>query len=290
MKPRDYCCCAIPLVNAGIYTTLTEQFVLAIVAGTLSIATPSIVGASTPSVAKVVFAILCYVAAAVQVLGLVGVMKERPITYKRYAALNMFITIAIFSVAAVWIILSATGHNKAKANCQSEFFTSDDTTSLSDTLCNIFPWVDVGVMGGIWLLLGIVQTYLCFITSSYGKGQRLDHEKYDSMYDPTRPLTSDIAVSHRSEPWETSNQNLSRGLDNVHSRGDSVTSMDTVMADKPSQFSDNPYGANTYPPSVPGQAYTQSPGPTPHATEYYSSGYGAGMGAPDPTQAHPGRS
>jgi hypothetical protein len=40
MKPRDYCCCAIPVVNFGIYLTLTEQFVLGIVAGTLSVATP----------------------------------------------------------------------------------------------------------------------------------------------------------------------------------------------------------------------------------------------------------
>lgn len=41
MKPRDYCCCAIPIVNAGIYTALVEQFVLGLLAGTLSIATPS---------------------------------------------------------------------------------------------------------------------------------------------------------------------------------------------------------------------------------------------------------
>lgn len=41
MKPRDYCCCAIPIVNAGIYATLLEQFTLGIVAGTLSVATPS---------------------------------------------------------------------------------------------------------------------------------------------------------------------------------------------------------------------------------------------------------
>ena len=40
MKPRDYCCCAIPVVNVGIYLTLIEQFALGIIAGTLSVATP----------------------------------------------------------------------------------------------------------------------------------------------------------------------------------------------------------------------------------------------------------
>lgn len=40
MKPRDYCCCAIPIINAGIYITLTEQFVVALLVGILSVATP----------------------------------------------------------------------------------------------------------------------------------------------------------------------------------------------------------------------------------------------------------
>lgn len=39
MKPRDYCCCAIPTVNAGIYAILAEQFTLGILAGTLAVAT-----------------------------------------------------------------------------------------------------------------------------------------------------------------------------------------------------------------------------------------------------------
>lgn len=39
MKPRDYCCCAIPVIYAGIYTALLEQFVLGVTAGVLSIAT-----------------------------------------------------------------------------------------------------------------------------------------------------------------------------------------------------------------------------------------------------------
>lgn len=38
---KEYCCCAIPLLNAGIYTTLIEQFVVAITVGILSLVTPS---------------------------------------------------------------------------------------------------------------------------------------------------------------------------------------------------------------------------------------------------------
>ena len=41
MKAREYCCCAIPLVNAGIYITLTEHLVVSLLVGILSVATPS---------------------------------------------------------------------------------------------------------------------------------------------------------------------------------------------------------------------------------------------------------
>jgi hypothetical protein len=92
MKPREYCCCAIPVINFGIYLTLTEQFVLGILAGTLSVATPGsklcsyppqfvakplcpVVGAATPSFARWIFAAICYVGAMIQVLGIVGVAK-----------------------------------------------------------------------------------------------------------------------------------------------------------------------------------------------------------------------
>ena len=40
MKPREYCCCAIPVMNAGIYATLAEQFVLALLVAVLALATP----------------------------------------------------------------------------------------------------------------------------------------------------------------------------------------------------------------------------------------------------------
>jgi hypothetical protein len=93
MKPREYCCCAVPLINAGIYATLTEQCVVGIVVGTLSVATPSskhpspprvlrsltptvqVVGAVTPSFAPALLAAFCYAAAALQILGFLGVAR-----------------------------------------------------------------------------------------------------------------------------------------------------------------------------------------------------------------------
>jgi len=161
MKSRDYCCCAIPTVNAGIYSVLTEQLVLGIVAGTLSIATPSIVGAATPSFAKWIFTIACYVAAAVQVLGFLGVARESTIIYRRYVTLHIMTIVAVFAVAATWIIVSATRHSTAKTKCVNDFFTDSNsgtpTASEAETMCNIFPWVDIGLMGGLLGFFAVVH-------------------------------------------------------------------------------------------------------------------------------------
>lgn len=56
--------------------------------------------------------------------------------------------------------------------CQIDFFTASRTPSgitagaanatlsaQADTLCPAFAWADVGIMGGIWLLLFLTQGY-----------------------------------------------------------------------------------------------------------------------------------
>jgi hypothetical protein len=189
MKPRDYCCCAIPLVNAGIYTTLTEQLALFITVGTLSVATPHIVGAATPVAAPIVLAIICYVGAGIQIMGYFGVAMEKPILFRRYVTLHSLVAIAAFSVSAVWIILSATSHTAARTRCERDFFPSTgDTSSEGKILCDIFPWVDIGLMGGLWLLLAILQLYLWIILSSYSTSQQDAHAEYTDI-----PLQSKLA-------------------------------------------------------------------------------------------------
>ncbi|KAI0330560.1 hypothetical protein GY45DRAFT_1250531 [Cubamyces sp. BRFM 1775] len=287
MKPREYCCCAIPVVYAGIYTALLEQLILGVLAGTLSIATPSIVGASTPSFAKWIFAIVCYVGAALQILGIIAVRQERPIFYRRYVTLHLLVTVAAFAVAAAWIILSAVHHDKAETKCIDDFFAGTISAGNSEgqTLCNIFPWADVGVMGGLWVLLAIMQTYLYVIVSSFGKGQRRDHSKYQSLYDSSRSLNS-IPLMDRGA-WDSRMSTDALVQPGGHARHDSDASVATVMADKVQGYSDYDYSA--YPP--PANAHTQDPGPTPRAYDsYYDANPPAGVDYPQRSQAHPGES
>jgi hypothetical protein len=193
-----------------------------------------VVGAATPSFAPLILAILSFVAAAIQVLGFIGVAKvslvmllhitpvlirctrkEKTILYRRYVSLHCLATLATFAVAAAWIILSATRHSTAESKCLNDFFLSGDAaqTSEGNVLCNIFPWVDIGVMCGLWVVLGILHVrvstshiffpysssklYLYTVLSSYGSSQRRDHEKYDQLHNDS------IAMNRRNDPWDS---------------------------------------------------------------------------------------
>jgi len=86
-------------------------------------------------------------------------VQEKPIIFKKYISLHGVVIAAGFSVAAAWIIMSATRHSTAKANCITDFFATADGSSPSEgeTLCEIFPWVDVGIMGGLWVILAALH-------------------------------------------------------------------------------------------------------------------------------------
>jgi len=302
MKAREYCCCAIPVVNAGILAVLTEQFALGIIVGTLSIATPSIVGAATPSFAKWILAIVCYAAAGIQILGFIGVSQEKPIMFRRYVTLHTLATVAVFAVAAAWIAISASRHGTAQTNCITNFFTgttSDSpTASEATTLCNIFPWIDVGIMGGLWVFFAACQIYFYVVVNSYSNAQQKDHDNYDI---DVKPLATDIPMINRSNTYarRPSDDQLLNDGHPAHHRSDSARSVATLMT-QPVQREAGGYQNYedvAYPPRQnsmrqPANAYTQDPGPTPQYNDHYYTDRGAdvGMSRPMPTQAHPGES
>ncbi|KAF9532007.1 hypothetical protein CPB83DRAFT_808241 [Crepidotus variabilis] len=309
-KSREYCCCAIPLVNPGIYVTLIEQTVLGILIGALSVATPQIVGSATPKFASFVLAIIAFVGAGVQLLGFIGVFKEKPSTFRRYVKLHMIITTAGFAVAAAWIVWSAIGHSKAKQRCITDFFDSvpGSNQNSSDTICNIMTWVLVGIMGGIWALLAALQLYLFVVISSYSKNQREDHSNYDRVYDPSQPLKAEN-IPMENDPWD-SRMSTDHGLSSQnhnyrHVRQESNVSASDVLSEpaqqhhkdslSSSRYHDNEYDPydpeESQQPTYPSYAYTQQAQPTPAAqNQYYRDdvqGYSQ-VERPSQAQPHPG--
>ncbi|KAF8514486.1 hypothetical protein JB92DRAFT_3082994 [Gautieria morchelliformis] len=302
---KEYCCCAIPLLNVGIYTTLTEQFVVSVTAAILALVTPPIVGASVPSFVPIVFAALCFVAAAVQLLGFMAVFRARPestITFRRYTTLHLFIVTAIFAFSAVFIGISASKHSTATTNCIATFFPTDPTvttTALTGSqnegrlLCNIFTWVGLGTLGGLWLVLGIFHAYLFFVISGYGSSQRADHSKYYSLYSiNSYPGPTNEPHPSFLPPDHIGMQNMGHGGD----AWDARDSMDNVGFEKPQAYNPNP--ATYAPPHrqasdatlYPGAARTMSPAPTAaYQTAYddpYYSSNAPPMGRPEPNMRY----
>ncbi|PPQ64373.1 hypothetical protein CVT26_002080 [Gymnopilus dilepis] len=304
-KPRDYCCCAIPMINAGIYATLVEQTALGILVGTLSVGTPFIVGASTPSFAKWILGILAYAGAAVQILGFIGVSREKPTTYRRYVTLHGLILTAGFAVAAAWIIISASRHSSAEAKCLQTFFgAANSGTGQADTLCNIFPWVDVGIMGGLWVILAAFQAYLLIVVSSYGTSQRIDHDQYDKVYDPTQPLTAEnIPLDETNDPWDsrpsgdyTANDTSNRNYTHVRQQSSVSTSdvLGQARQEPKDGFSTSNYEYSPYPSNTsnqgdvayPSYARTHQAMPTP-TNNYYTIQNDSQIERPVQAQPHP---
>jgi hypothetical protein len=67
---------------------------------------------------------------------------------------------AAFAIAAAWVIISASRHSTAMSNCEKTFYpaaSNGSNTTEGQTVCNIITWVDVGLMGGAWVFLALVQ-------------------------------------------------------------------------------------------------------------------------------------
>lgn len=97
---------------------------------------------------------LGYIFAFIQLVGFLGIFKEKPALFGRYVLINSIFLYAAFVVAAAFLGISGARHSQAVASCQSAFFAGD---ANGEQICNIFCWSTLGVMGVLWLLLLAVQ-------------------------------------------------------------------------------------------------------------------------------------
>jgi hypothetical protein len=122
----------------------------------------TVVGASVPfSFANLILCGLGYAFAIVQLVGFVGIFKEKSALFRRYVAINWILLYVGLSVAATYLGISAARHSAAVTACEATFFSGDSSSTTEDTkgeeICNIFCWATLGVMGALWVLLFIVQ-------------------------------------------------------------------------------------------------------------------------------------
>ena len=115
-----------------------------------------------------------------------------PLPLLHSVAVNTAALALAFILALVWIIVSAVKHTSAVDACIEQFITEDSGTNSNqsevnvtsgsvsgETLCNIFTWVQMGVMGGLWLALLLVEFYFALMCRFYQTEQREDHKRYN---------------------------------------------------------------------------------------------------------------
>ncbi|SCZ97989.1 BZ3500_MvSof-1268-A1-R1_Chr7-3g09661 [Microbotryum saponariae] len=186
MRARTYCCCAVPMYNTGIYTIIAQFAVISLVTGILSLAAPKIVSVAVPSFGGYILGACCILVALIQVFGFFGVYRERPSLYRQYALWNMLAVLLALGVALAFIILSCVRHSTALASCEGLFATATTTVAQNSAVCNIWMWVQVGLMGLLWIIVAIAEVYFVMLSYGYAKSQRLDHAKYDSVFETVR--------------------------------------------------------------------------------------------------------
>ncbi|GAA5927675.1 hypothetical protein JCM3775_006049 [Rhodotorula graminis] len=178
---RTYVCCAVPLYNSGIYAILAQFLVISIVTGVLCFAAPSIISVTTPSFISYILGILCFVIAAAQLFGFIGVLRDKPRLFKSFLRINGLLVCAALLLALALIIISAVKHSAGVDQC-TRLFSLDDTDSTARDICNVWTWIQVGIMGLLFVIVGLCELYFVAYTSIYASEQRLDHARYDSVY------------------------------------------------------------------------------------------------------------
>jgi hypothetical protein len=145
------------------FAPVYEQALVALFIGTALTSPIPVVGAAVPIASKFVMMMLGYVFAGVQLVGFFGIFKEKPALFRKYVTFNSVILYVGLSAALAFIGISAGRHQPAVDQCESSFFSSGNQTTTAqgdsegEQICNIFTWVVLGIMGGLWLVIFILQ-------------------------------------------------------------------------------------------------------------------------------------
>ncbi|PWN22677.1 hypothetical protein BCV69DRAFT_280279 [Microstroma glucosiphilum] len=227
----EFLCCAIPLINVGAYVTVVEIAIVAFLVGILALAPSYSIVAGLgviPSFGKAIVSALGFVTAVWQIVGLVAVRKEATKLYHAYTRITTLLTLAILAATIAFLVVAATQHDTAQSACNASYGATPATTSsgytssaisenFGDQICDYFIWAQIGAMGGLILLLGLTQLYMCFALGAYGRAQRRatrDYKTvgagapYESAPDDSYPLTARNAEGKvDSGVWEDSRRN-----------------------------------------------------------------------------------
>ncbi|KAG8782929.1 hypothetical protein FRC12_020303 [Ceratobasidium sp. 428] len=222
--------------------------------------------------------------------------------------INSIAVIAAFCIAAAFIAISGTRHAAASTRCQTTFFAgnneagSTDNSGEGEQICEVFTWVILGLMGGLWITLLSFQSYLLMVTRFYSQSQRADHKKYYTVYSTLDIPLHERQVSADNDAWnarpstDSWHAGAAMGANDAqyHRRQNSAATYadDEKYVDAEPAYGVRRVGERTL--AEPHRAVTEDPGPTPLAGGFvgqgggYYSGDMQDMQRPEPQRYHPG--
>lgn len=190
MFSDHYCCFAIPLYNAGIYSILAQFTILGFVFGILSFSAPSILAIVIDFSYTALFGVLCLCVGLVQAIGFYAVYKEKPDLFKKYTIGTQSLLALTFLYSLVLLIISFTRHSAAVDQCLAQFISGDELndgpSNSSRQLCSVWTHAQLGVCLFVWLLFLLTEVYCCYMVKIWGRDQKLDHMKYQSIISAVR--------------------------------------------------------------------------------------------------------
>ncbi|GAA5980012.1 hypothetical protein JCM5350_005996 [Sporobolomyces pararoseus] len=179
---RTYVCCAVPLYNSGIYCILAQSLIISLVTGVLCFASPSIITVTTPNIISYILGVLSFVISCWQGIGFFGVYRDKVKLFKTYSRINTVLILLALLLSLAIIIISAVKHSQAIDTCQKLFSTDASGDTAGEGICNVWTWVQVGIMGLLFVIVGLCELYFLMYSSIYSSEQKLDHARYNSVY------------------------------------------------------------------------------------------------------------
>lgn len=108
-----------------------------------------------------------------QIVGVIGIATERYSVYRFYLWFHRLGLLVIFIPAIVFIIVAGVQHNKTHNACLAKFgynppvtpaqgqhvnpFNDDTYQEVSDKICNALIYAQLGCMGGLLVLLALLE-------------------------------------------------------------------------------------------------------------------------------------
>lgn len=161
-----------PLVNIGSYFIVIENALIGLGLILLAFVPPRIVATmdAIPAWSKIVMGCLGIAVLLWQILGFIAISAEKTSLYRTYIRINFALTLATIAAAVAFIVASAVQHTQTVRSCVSNFgsvstggsaiavsSSTNEVQQISEDICNIFIWVQVGLMALVTVLAGLTQ-------------------------------------------------------------------------------------------------------------------------------------